>query len=84
MGEMQFTVLPHPPYSPDLAPSDFYLFRHMKKALRGQHFSDGDSLKGFVENWFESHPQSFFREAICWLHRRWMKTVDADEFYIEK
>jgi hypothetical protein len=35
---------PHPPYSPILAPSDFYLFNHLKERLQGQHFEDGDQL----------------------------------------
>jgi hypothetical protein len=35
---------PHPPYSPDLAPSDFYLFDYLNDRLQGQHFEDGDQL----------------------------------------
>ena len=33
-----FEILPHPPYSPDLAPSDFFSFPEMKKPLRGRLF----------------------------------------------
>jgi histone-lysine N-methyltransferase SETMAR len=29
------TKLEHPPYSPDLAPADFYLFSRLKSALKG-------------------------------------------------
>ncbi|KFM80306.1 Mariner Mos1 transposase, partial [Stegodyphus mimosarum] len=32
-------ILPHPPYSPDLAPRDFWLFPELKKPLRGKHFA---------------------------------------------
>lgn len=32
-------LMGHPPYSPDLAPNDFFLFPHIKKKLRGQRFS---------------------------------------------
>jgi len=31
-----FELLSHSPYSPDLAPSDFHLFRHLKESLRGR------------------------------------------------
>ena len=33
--ECGFEILPHPPYSPDMAPSDFYLFPKLKSHLRG-------------------------------------------------
>jgi len=34
----KMTVVPHPPYSPDLAPSDFFLFSKPKMKLKGQRF----------------------------------------------
>jgi hypothetical protein len=34
----------HPPYSPNLAPSDFHLFSHVKHCLRGQSFQTADKL----------------------------------------
>jgi hypothetical protein len=37
-------MTPHPAYSPDLAPSDFYLFGHVKQLLGGCQFADQDSL----------------------------------------
>jgi len=39
-----WTVLPHPLYSPDLAPSDFHLFRLMKDGLRRQHFPSNNTI----------------------------------------
>ena len=39
-------VLPHPPYSPDLAPSDYYLFRSMQNALTGRRFTSESDEKG--------------------------------------
>jgi hypothetical protein len=35
----------HPPYSPDLAPCDFYLFPKVKNIMRGEHFVDVDTIK---------------------------------------
>lgn len=37
---------PQPPYSPDIAPSDFFLFRYIKSKLNGQHF---DSVKSLLK-----------------------------------
>jgi histone-lysine N-methyltransferase SETMAR len=42
---MWWTVLRHPPYSPDLAPCDFHLFGPLTDALRGRLFADIDDLK---------------------------------------
>jgi len=39
MTGLKFTLVPYPPYSPDLALSDFWLFPKLKETLKGQHFS---------------------------------------------
>ena len=39
-----WTVVPYPPYSPDLAPSDFHLFGLRKVGLREQHFPSYDAI----------------------------------------
>ena len=38
-------LLPHPIYSPDLEPSDYYLFRYMVHFLRGRQFKDVEDVK---------------------------------------
>ncbi len=43
LQDLGITPLNHPPYSPDLAPSDYYMFRHMKKHLSGQTFNTRNS-----------------------------------------
>ena len=40
-----WTVIPHPPYSPDLAPCDFFLFSTMKKSLKGNRFATVQEVK---------------------------------------
>jgi hypothetical protein len=44
---------PYPPYSPDLAPSDFYLFGYVKRCLAGLSFDDTDQLLATVEDFLE-------------------------------
>ena len=39
-----FELMEHPPYSPDLAPSDFYLFSKLKECLRGNKFNSDDEV----------------------------------------
>ena len=44
IDELRTTKLPHPPYSPDLAPSDFYLFGYLKAQLAGSTFRNPEEL----------------------------------------
>jgi [histone H3]-lysine36 N-dimethyltransferase SETMAR len=48
--ECRFELIPHPPYSPDLAPSDYYLFGHLKNFLRGKVFNNDNEGKLAVES----------------------------------
>jgi histone-lysine N-methyltransferase SETMAR len=42
--DLQWTVLPHPSYSPDLAPSDYHLFSPLKDAIRGKKFENDEEV----------------------------------------
>jgi len=53
MLTLKFEVLSHPPYSPDLAPSDFHFFPHLKRALKGTHFTSDDEVKQAVMSWIK-------------------------------
>ncbi len=79
-----FQMVRHPPYSPDLAPSDFALFRHLKQHLKGQHFENATALKEKVEEIMNFLDPNFFKNAFVELLRRWKKCVDEKGSYIEK
>jgi histone-lysine N-methyltransferase SETMAR len=49
--KLQWTVLPHPPYSPDLVPSDYHLFSPLKDAIRGKKFEDDEEVISEVKRW---------------------------------
>ena len=44
-----YELIPHPAYSPDLAPSDFFLFPNLKKDIRGLHFRSDEEVVMAVE-----------------------------------
>jgi histone-lysine N-methyltransferase SETMAR len=46
-----FQCLDHPPYSPDLAPSDYHLFPGLNKQLKGCHFSPAAEAIAAAETW---------------------------------
>jgi hypothetical protein len=45
LANKNITVLQHPPYSPDHAPCDFYLFPKIKSVLKGTHFVSVEHVK---------------------------------------
>ena len=50
---LKFEVLSHPPYRPDLATSDFNFFPHLKRDLKGTHFTSDDEVKQAVTSWIK-------------------------------
>lgn len=54
LNEHKVTLIPHPPYSPDISPCDFFLFGTMKKKLEGFSTSNFEELKIFVEKYLKS------------------------------
>ncbi|UYV75024.1 hypothetical protein LAZ67_12002131 [Cordylochernes scorpioides] len=79
-----FELLPHAPYSPDLALSDFHLFPHLKKTLSGIHFRSAEEVIDAVTSFFESLETSFFLEGIKALEHRWKKCIDLKGDYVEE
>lgn len=84
LKECGFQELSHPAYSPDLAPSDYYLFRNLKKHLRGRRFSSDDELKGAVSEWFNNQTPDFYLSGISSLPIKWRQCIELRGDYIEK
>ena len=82
--ECGFEQLNHPPYSPDLAPSDYYLFRNLKSNLRGERYNDDEELKSAVETFFDEQSKDFYLTGIKSLKQKWTKCISVGGDYIEK
>jgi hypothetical protein len=68
---------PHPPYSPDLAPSDYYLFGYVKRCLSGLSFEDTDQPLAAVEGVLERIEQVTLQAVFLeWMNRlrKWITT----------
>ncbi|GFS06993.1 histone-lysine N-methyltransferase SETMAR [Elysia marginata] len=63
-------ILPHPPHSPDLAPSDYHLFGPLKRELARKRFDDDEELVDHVRKWLQNLDGSFFREGIYSMHKK--------------
>jgi len=66
-------VLPHQPYSPDIAPSDFHLFRSLQNSLIGKNFTSLKDCKKHFEKFFVCKTRKFWENGIFKLPERWRK-----------
>ncbi|KAG5321053.1 MOS1T transposase, partial [Pseudoatta argentina] len=80
---LKWEVLPHPPYSPDIAPSDFHLFRSMAHGLADRRFHSYEEAQKWIDSWIASKDMSFFRRGIHVLPERWEKVVSSDGQYFK-
>jgi hypothetical protein len=75
-------VIPHPPYSLDLAPCDFFLFPKMKLKLKGRRFDTTEEIQAESQRVHGTLTENGFQEALQnW--RRWDRCVHAGGNYFE-
>lgn len=82
--ELRFELLDHPPYSPDLAPSDFFLFPQLKTALGGQRFLSNEEVITFVNNYFAEKNAEYYLDGLKRWEHRWEKCIESQGDYVEK
>ena len=54
-----YELIPHPSYSPEPAPSDFFQFPNLKKDIRGLHFRSDEEVVTAVEEWVNERTLTF-------------------------
>jgi len=81
--DLGWDVLPHPAYSPDLAPSDYHLFRSMEHFLRGKEFKNEKKVRNQLDIFFNSKPQWFYREGIRKLPVKWQSVIGNHGNYFD-
>jgi len=77
-------IFEHPPYSPDLAPSDYHLFTKMKVWLATHRFHTNEDLMDGVNIWLHNLATPFFDEGLQKLMSRYDKCLNVDGNYVEK
>lgn len=83
MKQLGWEVLPHPAYSPDLAPSDYYLFRSLERFLRGRQFTEVAHVEAAFREYYKSKDLAFYKRGIESLAERWQKTIDHNGSYFK-
>lgn len=83
LAQFGWDVLPHPPYSPDLAPTDFKAFRSLQNWLNGKEFRSDEEVGASIQAWMNSKPAGFWVKGIADLPRRWALVQEYDGDYFQ-
>jgi len=78
---LSWELLPHAAYSPDMWPSDYYLFRLLQHHLANTHFVRFEEIRKCIDDFIALKPVNFYRQGIRKLPERWQKIVDANGEY---
>ena len=81
LAQKMVAVLDHPPYAPDLAPADFFLFPHLKATIKGAGFADVNAIKDHLTTVLRSIPQETLADSFQKLYQRCKTCVVADSDY---
>jgi hypothetical protein len=80
--ELDWEILPHPPYSPDLVSSDYHLFRALSNNLRGVSFNNDLELQNWLDEFFTAKQADFFKRGIKDLPDHWETVVNNGGEYV--
>ena len=83
LAKNNIAVLEQPPYSPDLAPCDFFLLPKLKGVMKGTRFPDVQAIKRAVTKELRAIPKKSFQECMEAWQRRLEKCVRAHGDYFE-
>ncbi|EYC14813.1 hypothetical protein Y032_0039g20 [Ancylostoma ceylanicum] len=84
LHQYRFEVLPHPPQSPDLLPSNYHVFRHLNCDLAGRNFYYEAEVERAFLSFVASRKREFFTDGLTELALRWRKCVSSNGGYFNK
>ena len=83
LDSLGYELLPHPPYSPDLTPSDYYLFPNLKRWLQGKRFHANEKIISETKTYFAEFDKSYYSKSIKMLEDRCNKSISLQGDYFE-
>ena len=75
--------MPHPPYSPDLAPAHLFLFPKLETTLKGRRFQTTEEIQENAIRELRAIIESAFQEAFQLRKKRWERCIASREDYFE-
>jgi len=83
LAKYQTSVVPHPPYSPDLAPADFFLFPKLKTTLKGRCIKTIEEIQENAITELRAITESAFQETFEQWKKRWERCIASRGDYFE-
>jgi hypothetical protein len=83
LAKHSIPVVPHPPYSPDLAPCNFFLFRRLKSTLKGNRFQDVTKIQLNTKWQLQAIPKQAYQTCIEKWKYRWNHCIQCEGSYFE-
>jgi len=83
LAKKNIPVLPHPPFSPDLAPCDFYFVPKFKLKLKGHHFGTTENIQKIVTDELHTLTENDLRYCYDQWKKRWNHRVTSRGSYFE-
>ncbi|UYV78471.1 hypothetical protein LAZ67_16001603 [Cordylochernes scorpioides] len=77
------SVFPQSPYSPDLAPCDFFLFGKLKKKLKGRKFQSIEEIKVESKKTMRAIPKTDYQRCFADCKKRWLKCIVAKVVFMK-
>lgn len=84
LEENNIQLIPHPPYSPDLAPCDFWLFSRLKDHLRGNRYESRSQLGSAIYQYMKAIPVEDYRSCFQQWKNRLRRCVEVQGDYFEQ
>ena len=80
--QLGWEVLIHPPYSPDIATSDFHLFRSLQILSMEKYFNSLEGCKTHLEQFFAQKDKKCWEDGIMKLSEKWQNVVEQNSEYV--
>jgi len=83
LAKHNISSLPHSPYSPDLAPCNFFFFSQLKTTMKGRRFDDNEEVQANATRQMRAITKSDFQRCFRQWQERWNKCIQAQGHYYE-
>jgi histone-lysine N-methyltransferase SETMAR len=84
LADLVWDVFFYPPYSPNLAASDFNLFIHLKQVWCGTRMGSDEEVNKTIRDWFSGVAAEFYSAGTQKLITQYDKCLNLHGNYVEK